>query len=86
VTALLLMLRTRPARVALAVAFAAGAFVVWPRPEQVTRENRNRVQEGMSLTEVEAILGSTGDFRTGPTRPRMDISPPPAHAGVKVIG
>ncbi len=46
------------------VAFAA--FVLWPRPDRVTRENFNLLRVGMSRAEVEAILGPSGDYRTGP--------------------
>jgi hypothetical protein len=47
---------------------AVGAFVLWPRPDRITRENFERITEGMSRTEVYAILGHPGDYRTGPTR------------------
>jgi hypothetical protein len=47
---------------------AAGASVARPRPDRITRENCGRVHEGMSESEVEAILGSAGDYRTGPSR------------------
>jgi hypothetical protein len=36
---------------------------------RITRENFERIKEGMSQEEVEAILGPAGDCRTGPTRP-----------------
>jgi hypothetical protein len=51
----------------LAVVGAAGAVVVlWPRaPSRITRENFDRICEGMSRAEVEAILGPPGDYRTG---------------------
>jgi hypothetical protein len=51
--------------VVLAVLVAVGAFVLWPRPDRITRENCERIREGMSLAEVEAILGGPpGDYRT----------------------
>jgi hypothetical protein len=51
----------------LAVLVAVGAFVLWPRPDRITEENYQRIQEGMSRAEVEAILGPPGDHRTGAT-------------------
>ena len=51
----------------LTVVVAAGAVVLWPRtPSRITLENCNRIREGMSRAEVEAILGPPGDYRTGP--------------------
>jgi hypothetical protein len=39
-----------------------------PRPSRVTRENSERIKEGMSRAEVEEILGGPpGDYRTKPT-------------------
>jgi hypothetical protein len=58
------------AAVGLAVVVAAGMVVLWPRanqPDRVTEENYDRIQHGMTRTEVEAILGSPGDYTTGPT-------------------
>jgi hypothetical protein len=50
----------------LAVVVAAGAVVLWQRPpSRITRENFERIKEGMSRAEVEAILGPPGDYRTG---------------------
>jgi hypothetical protein len=48
----------------LAVVVAAGVIVMWPRAERVTRANYDRIQIGMSRAEVEAILGSPGDYTT----------------------
>jgi hypothetical protein len=45
---------------------AAGAFVLWPRSTRMTRENFDRIRDGMSRVEVEAVLGPPGDYRTGP--------------------
>jgi hypothetical protein len=56
--------------VGLAVLVGVGAFVLWPRPDQpdrITRANYERLRQGMSRAEVEAILGPPGDFRSGPT-------------------
>ena len=51
----------------LAVVGAAGAFVLWPWPSsRITLENCNRIREGMSRAEVEAILGPPGDHSSGP--------------------
>ncbi len=43
------------------------AFATWPRPDRITEENYFRIKQGMSRTEVEAILGPPGDYRNGPT-------------------
>jgi len=51
----------------LAVVVAAGVVVLWPRPERITRENFERIKEGMSQAEVEEILGPPGDYTTEPT-------------------
>ena len=50
----------------LAVAVAVGAIVLQPGTNRVTRENYARVRVGMNRTEVYAILGPAGDYRTGP--------------------
>jgi hypothetical protein len=43
----------------------AGVVVLWPRPERITPEKVDRIHEGMSRAEVEAILGGPpGDYRT----------------------
>jgi hypothetical protein len=47
------------------VLVAVGAFVLWPREDCVTRKNCDRICEGMTWTEVEAILGPPGDYSTG---------------------
>ena len=52
----------------LAVVVAAGAVVLWPRTDRITRENCRCIRVGMSRHEVEAILGvPPGDYRTGAT-------------------
>jgi hypothetical protein len=44
---------------------AAGALVLWPHTNRVTRENFGLIREGMSRAEVESILGGPpGDYRT----------------------
>jgi hypothetical protein len=60
--------------VGLAVLVAAGAFVLWPRADRITRENFNRIHKWMSRAEVEAILGAPGDHTTRPVVP-VDIAP-----------
>jgi hypothetical protein len=59
------MLRWVAALAGLAVVVAAGAVVLWPREGRITQENYDRISEGMSCAEVEAILGPPGDYRTG---------------------
>src|SRR5262245_23034627 len=49
----------------LAVVVAAGAVVLWPRADRITLENYDRIRDGMTRAEVEAILGPPGDQRTG---------------------
>jgi hypothetical protein len=62
------------AAVGLAVLVAAGAFVLWPRLDRITDENFDRIQEGMSRAEVEAIFGGPpGDYRAGPTTYDADL-------------
>ena len=48
----------------LAVVVAVGVVGLWPRADRITRENSNRIREGMCRAEVEAILGPPGDYRT----------------------
>jgi hypothetical protein len=55
------------ALVALAVLAGSGVFVPRPGPNRLTLQNCQRIREGMSRAEVEAILGPPGDYRTGPT-------------------
>jgi hypothetical protein len=52
----------------LVVVFAAGAIAAWPAPKsRISIEQFDQIHEGMTLQEVEALLGPQGDFRTGPT-------------------
>jgi hypothetical protein len=53
---------------ALAVLAVVGTWVLWPRPERVTRENFARIRKGLSAAEVEAILGPCHAFEA----PRPD--------------
>jgi hypothetical protein len=46
--------RKRLAVVGLAVLVAVGALVLWPRPDRITRENGDRIKDGMSRAEVGA--------------------------------
>jgi hypothetical protein len=55
--------------VVLVVVVAVGVFVLWPRTDRIIRENFDRIQPGMSLAEVEVILGPPGDYTTGPIDP-----------------
>jgi hypothetical protein len=43
------------------------AVLAWPQPDLnlVTQENFDRISDGMSRAEVEAILGPPGDYTTG---------------------
>jgi hypothetical protein len=51
----------------LAVALVVGGvFVLWLRPDRVTRANFDRLTSGMTRAEVVAILGPPGDYTTGP--------------------
>jgi hypothetical protein len=49
----------------LAVVAAAGAVVLWPGAERITEANFERIKQGMSRAQVEAILGPPGDYRSG---------------------
>ena len=51
----------------LALALVGGSFLVPVplRPSKVTRENFDRVQDGMTADEVEAILGPDGHYHSG---------------------
>jgi hypothetical protein len=51
----------------LAVVVAARVIVLWQQPDRITRENCDRIREGMTRAEVEAILGPPGDYTTWPT-------------------
>jgi hypothetical protein len=45
------------------------ALVFWPRPDvsRATAANWGRIHDGMTINEVEEILGPPGDFRTNKT-------------------
>jgi hypothetical protein len=48
-----------------AVAMPVVVWLLWPRPSAITRENAERIQLDMTLTEVEAILGGPPRDETG---------------------
>jgi hypothetical protein len=52
----------------LAVVMAAAVFVLWPRPDRMTRESFGRIRVGMNRAGVEDIVGPSGDFRTRPVQ------------------
>jgi outer membrane protein assembly factor BamE (lipoprotein component of BamABCDE complex) len=51
----------------LAVVVVVGTVVLWPRANRITRENFDRIEQGMSRSQVESILGLPGDYRTAPS-------------------
>jgi hypothetical protein len=55
---------------------AVGALVLWPKPEaeRIKREKFERIREGMSRADVEAILGPPGDYTSAPVRPLNDYT------------
>jgi hypothetical protein len=57
-----------------AVVVTAGALGLWPGSGRITKENFNRIHAGMTLAEVEAILGPPGDYASGPVVPDDDSS------------
>jgi hypothetical protein len=62
-------MRRRTLLVALAglIVLVAVGVVVWPRSSSpITQENYDRIRDGMSRAEVEAILGPPCDYSTGP--------------------
>ena len=52
--------------VAAAIPVAFVASVLWPQSDRITQENFQGLREGMDWSEVKAILGSPGDYRTEP--------------------
>jgi hypothetical protein len=58
--------------VACLLLVGGGAWLLWPR-SAITRENAARIEIGMTLAEVEAILGGAArDESTGSTNPVLD--------------
>ncbi len=45
---------------------STGAYVLWPQPDRITKANYERIEEGMTRAEVEALLGPPGNYQTGP--------------------
>jgi hypothetical protein len=57
-----------------------GVSLIRPRPTAITPENAAKIQEGMTLDEVEAILGGPARHETtGLTASAGDGWKPPAH-------
>jgi hypothetical protein len=55
------------------LALGVSGWLLWPRPSAITRENAAKVLVGMTLAEVEVILGGPArDDTTGPTRRRVE--------------
>src|SRR6516162_6464160 len=49
----------------LAMALAGtAALALWPWPSRLTEENAARIRVGVTLVEVETIVGPRGDYRT----------------------
>jgi hypothetical protein len=67
--------------VAVAVALAVAVWLVWPAATAITADNATRIKEGMTHSEVEAILGGPArDDTAGPVE-RMEppeFAPPDA--------
>jgi hypothetical protein len=71
-------LRRRKTRIAatavvLAGAVAAGAVLFVPGPSRITSGNFDLIHDGMTLRELEALLGPAGDYATGPTMPQFEF-------------
>jgi hypothetical protein len=52
----------------LALLAGIATFALWPQSDRFSREKYEHIRVGMSLAEVEAILGPPGDYTTGPAR------------------
>jgi hypothetical protein len=66
---------------AVVVVLVIAVWLVWPGPSAITRENAARIKEGMTLAEVEAILGGPArDETTGPVEREdpPEFAPPDA--------
>jgi hypothetical protein len=64
--------------VALLLGVAAWQVFYLPTNPRITEANFQRIKAGMRREEVEAILGSPGDYRTGPV---SYLYPPPSVPG-----
>jgi outer membrane protein assembly factor BamE (lipoprotein component of BamABCDE complex) len=49
----------------------AGVWATWPRPSAITPENAARIRAGMTVAEVEAILGGPARDEAPPEVARM---------------
>ena len=58
--------RTLLRALAIAALALAGALMLWTQPPAITQELAYRIHEGMTRTDVEALLGAAGDYSTGP--------------------
>jgi hypothetical protein len=74
----------------LAVVVVVGVVILWPRSSSpITQENFDRIRDGMSRAEVEAILGPPCDYSTGPLVWVNRPNPSPSGVGfnpITVIG
>jgi hypothetical protein len=52
---------------------AARPILLPPTNPRITEANFERIERGMTLANVEALLGPPGDYRTGPTQPSPRI-------------
>jgi hypothetical protein len=52
--------------IATLVGLGVGAWALWPQRTAITRENAAKIQKGMTLAEVEAILGGTARHELPP--------------------
>ncbi len=59
---------------------ALAAFVLWPRPTGVKWKQLDRIRRGMTLGEVEAIVGPPGNYQTGPSTLDLTFSDPTTQA------
>src|SRR5882757_4406362 len=66
---------------AVFIALSVGGWELWPRPpSRITRENAARIEEGMTIAQVEMLLGGAArDDSTG--RVRDDWAVPFAWSG-----
>ncbi len=55
------------------------AIVFWPRTDRITEKDFGRIQKGMTLAEVSAILGPAGDYTTEPLVWLRFVHPPAVH-------
>jgi hypothetical protein len=70
-------LRWGLAAAGLAIVAAAGMVVQSPQSDRITQRDFNRILAGARRSEVEAILGPPGDYRTRPTIYVPQIFAPP---------